>query len=175
MARGRPRKSGTRNKSGRLITPLDKGTERTQAMHALYGEDGCDAIGRAYRAGLLGEGSEAKALLDIARSVAAAYWVAYETGRYSCPLGDRTHGNVAPIDSKKAKAREEWLNECINVANRMGRDVRRAFDQLVINVNPDAGPAWLDELIQAKRGKYPAPLAAKSQLRRALDALDALT
>lgn len=172
--RGRPRKAGPRNKSGRLITPIDKGTEHAQAMYALYGEDGCDAIGRAYRAGLLGEGSEAKALLDTARAIAGAYWVAYSTGRYQCALGDRTHGNVTQIDSKKAKAREEWLNGCLDVANRMGRDVRRAFDQLVIDINPDHGPSWIDELIHAKRAKYPAPLAAKAQLRRALDALDAL-
>lgn len=175
MAKGRPRKAGARNKSGRLVVAIDKGTEHAQAMKALYGEDGCDAIGRAYRAGLLGDGSEAKAVLDTARAIAGAYWAAYETGRYACPLGDRTHGNVAQIDSQKAKAREQWLNGCLDTANRMGRDVRRAFDQLVIDVNPDSGPRWLDELIHSKRAKYPAPLAAKSQLRRALDALDALT
>lgn len=172
--RGRPRKAGARTKAGRLIIPIDKGTEHAQAMQALYGQDGCDAIGRAYHAGLLGTGSEAKALLDTARAIANAYWQAYETGRYTCALADRTHGNVTQIDAKKAKAREEWLNGCLTHVNRMGREVRRAFDQLVIDVNPDHGPLWLDTMIYAQRQKLPVPLAGKSQLRRALDALETL-
>lgn len=175
MMAGRKRKPGARTKSGRLITPLDRGTERVQAMQALYGPDGCDAIGRAYRAGLLGEGNEAKALLDTARAIASAYWVAYEQGRYQCALGDREHGNVAPINQAAVKRREEWLTECIAVVNRMGRDVRRAFDQLVIDVNPDSGPAWLDATIWHEHRKLPVPLTAKSQMRRALDALEVLT
>lgn len=174
MAKGRPRKSGARTKQGRLITPHDKGTERAQAMQALYGQDGCDAIGRAFHAGLLGEGSEAKALLDTARAIAGAYWVAYETGRYQCPLADRTHGNVTGIDHAKVKRREEWLTESLRIVDRMGRDVRRAFDQLVIEVFPDAGPSWLDQMIYARRQRIPEPIAGKAQLRRALDALEVL-
>lgn len=172
--KGRKRKPGPRTKSGRLITPLDRGTERVQAMQALYGPDGCDAIGRAYRAGLLGEGNEAKALLDTARSISGAYWVAYEQGRYQCALGDRSFGNVAHIDQAKVKRREEWLNECLTVVNRMGRDVRRAFDQLVIDVNADSGPAWLDAMIWHTKRKVPVPSAALVQFRKALDALEVL-
>jgi hypothetical protein len=144
-------------------------------MQALYGPDGCDAIGRAYRAGLLGEGNEAKALLDTARAISGAYWVAFEQGRYQCALGDRTHGNVEQIDQAKVKRREEWLTECLNVVNRMGRDVRRAFDQLVIDVHPDHGPTWLDTAIWHEHRKLPAPLVVKAQMRRALDALEVLT
>lgn len=153
---------------------IDRGTERTQAMQALYGPDGCDAIGRAYRAGLLGDGSEAKAMLDLARAIAAAYWVAYEQGRYQCALGDRSFGNVAAIDQAAVKRREEWLNECLDVVNRMGRDVRRAFDQLVIDVNPDTGPGWLDAAIWHRKRRIPVPSDAMPQLRRALDALEVL-
>ena len=109
MKAGRKRKPGARTKAGRLVQAIDRGTERTQAMQALYGPDGCDAIGRAYRAGLLGEGSEAKAMLDLARAIAGAYWIAYEQGRYQCALGDRSFGNVTPIDQAKVKRREEWL------------------------------------------------------------------
>jgi len=174
MRAGRKRKPGPRTKAGRLISPFDKGTERTQAMQALYGPDGCDAIGRAYRAGILGDGNEAKALLDTARAIASAYWVAYEQGRYQCALGDRTHGNVEAIDQAKVRRREEWLNHSLAVVNRMGRDVRRAFDQLVIDVNPDAGPAWLDTAIWHEQRRLPVPLTAKAQIRRALDALEIL-
>jgi len=143
-------------------------------MQALYGPDGCDAIGRAYRMGLLGDDNEAKALLDTARKISNAYWQAYEQGRYQCALGDRTHGNLTDMPAAKAKARELWLSECLDVVNRMGRDVRRAFDQLVIDVNPDHGPAWLDGAIWAKRQRIPMPTASAIHLRRALDALEIL-
>ena len=171
MARGRPRKSGPR-KNGRLIIPVDHGTERTQAMQAIYGHDGCDAIGRAYRAGLLGEGSEAKALLDTARAIANAYWTAFEVGPFTCALAERTHGNVEPIDAEKVKRREQWLTESLRTVDRMG--VRKAFDALVINVNPDHGPAFLDRLIYARRQHMPEPLADRRVLRAALDALEML-
>lgn len=181
MARaGRKRKQGKRTASGRLsragIPPVtfDKGTERAQAMQALYGQDGCDAIGRAYRAGLLGEGAEAKAMLDTARKVANAYWQAYETGRYQCTLGDKTGGAVASLDHERIKRREEWLESVLRFVNGMGRDVRRAFDALVIDVNPDHGPGWLDQLVWAKQHRKPADEAHEVILHRALDPLNLL-
>lgn len=176
MARaGRKRKQGPRSK-GRLIKtmPIDRGTERTQAMQKLYGTDGCDAIGRAYRAGLLGEGSEAKTMLDLARAISNAYWCAYETGRYQCALGDRTFGNVTPIDHAKVKAREVWLRECLDVVDRMGAQTRRAFRQLVVDVNPDSGPKWLDAVIYAERMRVPARIEDRQALRAALDGLEIL-
>lgn len=175
---GRRRKQGKRTKSGRLsragaITPFDHGTERAQAMQALYGNDGTDAIGRAYRAGLLGDGSEAKALLDTARSIAKAYWQAYETGAIRCTLADRSSGSVVDLDHEKIRRREEWLNGCLNDVRRMG--VRRQFDQLVIDVNPDHGPAWLDRLIYAERQGDNGDIADRAAMRAALDALETLT
>lgn len=153
---GRKRKAGRRTNSGRLsranAAPLfDRGTEHAQAMQALYGTDGSDAIGRAFRAGLLGEGSEAKALLDFARRISNVYWRAYATGTYQCPLGERTYGSVVEIDAEKAKRREEWLNGCLDEVRRMGPQTDRAFRQLCIDVNPDSGPGWLDRAVYAKR------------------------
>lgn len=178
MARaGRKRKQGPRTKSGQLSRAglsVDRGTERTQAMQALYGNDGCDAIGRAYRAGLLGEGNEAKALLDTARAISNAYWVAYEVGGFRSPLADRTFGNVTLIDQAKVKRREEWLADCLDCVRSMGQEVRRAFEQLVIDVNPDHGPAWLDEAIYAERRNERIPDTAAKKLREALDGLEAL-
>lgn len=179
MARaGRKRKAGKRTKSGRLSRAaeytFDKGTEHAQAMVALYGQDGADAIGRAYRAGFLGRGSEAKALLDTARRISGAYWIAYETGAIRCTLGGSNSGSVASIDHERVKRREEWLEGCLRFVNGMGQDVRRAFDQLVIDPNPDSGPAWLDRLLLAEKSRTPQPLADVAQLRRALDALDCL-
>ena len=176
---GRKRKANvSRTKSGaisRAGMALDRGTERAQAMQALYGIDGCDAIGRAYRAGLLGQGNEAKALLDTARAISNAYWTAYQVGGFQSPLADRTFGNVTAIDQAKVKRREEWLAHCLDCVRSMGADVRRAFDQLVIDVNPDHGPAWLDQAIFAKQHDKQTPDIARLKLRAALDALEALT
>ena len=180
MARtGRKQRAGKRTESGRLsragIAPLfDKGTEHAQAMRALYGQDGADAIGRAYRAGLLGEGQEAKALLDLARSISNAYWQAYSTGSYTCPLGDRTFGNVAQIDHERVKRREIWLSGVLDFVRAMGHPVRRAFDQLVIDVHPDNGPIWLDAILWANKRGHEADAKAMSSLRAALDALEQL-
>lgn len=176
MARGRKRKQGKRLKSGRLSQAgyqrYDKGTEYTQAMQALYGQDGCDAIGRAYRSGLLGEGSDAKALLDTARQISKAYWSAYEVGPFASPIADKTSGSIAPESPENARRREEWLNECLTTANRFKGSERRNFDQLVIEVNPDHGPGWLDRLCFTTRcASEPIDPADATSLSLALDIL----
>jgi hypothetical protein len=148
--RGRPRKNGRREPNGRLARAepsIIRGNERAQARLALYGQDGIDAIGRAYTRGLLG--SEAKQLLDTARAIARAYWAWYEIGPYACPLGNRT-GSSIHRDEEREQRQEEWLRSQLAIRDRFGFDKRRLFDQLVINVNPDEGPAWLDRLIDRK-------------------------
>jgi hypothetical protein len=180
MPKGRKRKAGKRTPSGQLSRaaphqPLfDRGTDHAQAMQALYGPDGADQIGRAYRAGLLGQGSEAKAMLDTARRISNAYWRAYSTGSYRCPLDTSPRGNVAILDHERTRQTERWLTEALDFVNSMGRDVRRAFDALCIDVHPDHGPHWLDALIYASKQRKPADPAHAAQMRRALDALDAL-
>ncbi len=178
---GRKRKSGQRTKSGRLSRAAqfthDKGTERAQAMRALYGENWADPIGRAYEAGLLGSGNEAKNLLDTARSIHVAYWSAYVEQPIRCTLADRTFGNVIDIDHKRVKRREEWLNSVLDIAKKMG--VRRQFDQLVVDVNPDHGPDWLDRVIYDHRRRGPehndtATPADHAHFRAALDALETI-
>jgi hypothetical protein len=180
---GRKHKQGPREPSGRakrkprkerLVNAIDKGTEHAQAMQALYGQDGCDAIGRAYRAGLLGQGSEAKALLDMARSLSNAYWQAYEVGGFRSPIADKTHGGRGELDHERIKRRETWLRESLDTVARMGVPVRRAFYQLCIDVNPDCGPLWLDQMVFAERRGVLGDIADVSALRRAVEALKAL-
>ncbi len=168
----RPKKAGKRTKSGRLSrgpSNFDKGTERAQAMIALYGPDGCDAIGRAYQAGLLGQGNDAKALLDMARKVSRLYWRAYETGAVKSCIADSNFGAIVDIDHARVKQQEEWLSESLRIVNSMGRHVRRSFDQLVVDVNPDSGPSWVDALLSRK-----ATDNDRAKLREALDGLEAL-
>ncbi|MFN3627442.1 MAG: hypothetical protein ACK4S3_06135 [Parvibaculum sp.] len=181
MARaGRKRKSGARTKSGRLsragVTPYDHGTERAQAMRALYGDNWSDPIGRAFEAKLLGEGSNAKAMLDLARSLHVAYWRAYMVGPIRCTLGasdGKQTGDVIDFDAERTRRRETWLRESLSFVAGMG--VRRQFDQLVLDVNPDHGPDWLDRIIyDEKRGKATATASDHGKLRAALDALETL-
>lgn len=172
---GRKRKAGKRTPSGQLSrATFDHGTERVQAMQALYGQDGADAIGRAYRSGLLGEGSEAKSLLDTARRLSNVYWRAYEVGPIGCTLGDQSGGGTGQIDHDKVKRQETWLNDSRICVRKMGDKVSRAFDQLVIDPMPDKGPPWLDRLCAAKRQGEPLPVADKATLRAALDGLETL-
>jgi hypothetical protein len=176
MGKGRKRKQGKRTKSGRLSRAgqvrFDQGSEHSQAMQSLYGQDGCDAIGRAFRTGLLGEGSDAKAMLDKARQVSNAYWHAFSTGSYTSAIADKTGGSTPSIPAEVALRREQWLNEVLDSLNSLGASERRHFDQLVIDVNPDCGPAWLDRLCSGSRQKpvrhNPADLTA---LRLALKGL----
>lgn len=174
MAKGRKRKPGKRSKSGRIsragIPRYDKGTEHAQAMQALYGQDGADALGRAFHAKLLGEGSDAKAMLDTGRRIFSAYWAAYATGSYRCPLEDRAQGG-AGIDPEAARKREDWLNEQLRIIDAMGITTRRAFDALVIDIHPDSGPSWLDRIIACQRSRAEVPPNALASLSLAIDAL----
>lgn len=177
--RGRPRKKGPRTASGRLsrAAPIfDKGTDKAQAKQAQFGTQGCDAIGRAYMAGLLGQrdSDTAKAMLDTARKLAKQYRRAYENAPYQPAIADKTGGSIAVIDHERIKRQEQELSEAIKFVSSMGRNVRQAFDSLVLEEHPDHGPAWVDELIWAKaHGREPS-LAAKSLLSLALDPLDIL-
>lgn len=146
---GRPRKPGKRTKAGRLARNYDKGTERAQERSQRFGTDGYDAIGRAYRSGLLGH--QGKTLLDMARSIYRAYWPMLETGRITCTLADRT-GGVTSIDDGRKRRTETWLLAQTRRVDALGPIVRRAFDQLVIDPMPDEGPDWLDRII-AKQGR----------------------
>lgn len=148
MAKGRKRKSGPREKNGRASrrgqSRIDKGTERAQEKFNLYHGNGTDPIGRAYERGLLGTGTIAKQLLDIARSINFAYWAAYQTGPIRCTLADRSHGG-GEGNPEADKRREAWLGHMLAIADRY--KARNTFDGLVIDIHPDAGPVWLDRLL----------------------------
>lgn len=180
--RGRKRKQGRREPSGRIqrksvlqVAP-DRGTDAMQAKAAMYGSHGTDAIGRAYMAGLLGQidSASARAMLDTARKLSRDYHRAYEQAPYKGTLADRTGGSVIDLDHARIRQTEERLREALHMVDRMGRQVRLAFYSLVIEQHPDSGPPWLENMIWAKRtGKPPHP-AAQAFLKRALAPLDIL-
>ncbi|MGR4893356.1 hypothetical protein ACIPPQ_20215 [Sphingopyxis sp. LARHCG72] len=143
MARaGRKRKEGRRDAKGKLrpIIMPDRGNDRTAAKREAFGTDGGDAIGRAYRSGLLGENGQR--LMQTARSFHRAYWPMFGVGQIGCTLGDRSGGDGdGDID------REQWVVKTVQRVDAMGRDHRKAFDELVLDFWPDYGPHWLDALI----------------------------
>lgn len=162
---GRKRKTGKRTPSGQLSRAgrlYDKGTERAEWKQSIYGADGSDALGRAYVMGLLGE--HGQTLLATGRAIARVYWPIFGTGRIGCTLGGATGGG-----GDGNKAQEEWLTAQLRIVDAMGIDYRRAFDDLVIDVNPDEGPCWLDRLIDRK-----PKLADQATLYRAIYALNKL-
>lgn len=178
MKAGRKRKIGPREPSGRPqrapLANFDRGTDFSRAKRDRYSTDGVDAIGRAYRMGLLGE--HADALLDTARRIARAYWPMMGQGLERSCLGDHTGGGMddwlLDRDERQRKIdREKRLTDTIRAVDRMGHAYRRAFDQLVIDINPDFGPKWLDSLIWHKQNGKPLPVRDVEMLDRALVAL----
>lgn len=124
--------------------------ERRDSMET----DTCDAIGRAYCAGLLGSGRRAQDLLLAGRKIAAQYWRAYGFLTPDSLARFQPHSGGLPPDPEKDKIREDALNDALGLVRGRGHMVRRAFDQLVIDMHPDQGPLWLDQIVWAhKHGK----------------------
>jgi hypothetical protein len=145
--RGRKQKKGKRTPSGQLSRAgkikHDKGTQAAQDKFSIYGTDGSDAIGRAFRKGLLGQDGES--LMQTARAIARAYWPVYGTGRISCTLAEKTG-----VGGDGSLEKEQWLSHTLGAITRMGQHRRIAFDELVINPYIDRGPPWLDRLIESQ-------------------------
>lgn len=161
MARGRKRKQGKRTPSGQLsrkgAVRYDHGTERAQAIRAIYGGNASDAIGRAYEMNMLGpkDSQDAKDMLAAARKLAATYWQWYEVGGVESTLGKQVKPERVANDTEAApvltdqekqerdEARERRMTEQLKEV----AEYRPAFDELAIDIHPDSGPAWLDRLI----------------------------
>lgn len=142
----------------------------------------CDAIGRAYITGLLGSGQEAEDLLNAGRGMARRYWSTMGTTLTPDSLArfQPQDGTGDPMSQderdERDRMREASLLAHLDLIDRMGRmrDVRRAFDQLVIDPNPDHGPVWLDSIIAAHRSKAQASARDYATLTLALDGLRAI-
>lgn len=50
-------------------------------------------------------------------------------------------------DVERERRQEAWLNDMLRIAGRGGHPVRVLFDELVVDINPDFGPLWLDRLL----------------------------
>lgn len=142
--------------------------------------DTCDAIGRAYCAGLLGSGERAKDLLVAGRKIARQYWRVYVEG----PIATNALAQFFPQEpgapmtaddrEQNDRIREAALRDGLHLIEARGRNVRRAFDQLVIDVNPDHGPSWLDRIVWSNRHGKSRTEADGNMLRLAIEGLEAI-
>ncbi len=142
--------------------------------------DTCDALGRAYCAGLLGSGERAKDLLVAGRKIARQYWIVYVDGSVS----SNALARFFPVEPRKPMSeedreqvdaiREQALSDALKLVRARGNDVRRYFDQLVIDVNPDSGPSWLDAIVWANRHRKTPAERDSNMLRLAMEGLEAV-
>lgn len=176
MGKGRPRKAGKRTRSGRLsLTAAQRrvtGNDRAEEKKRLFGQEGVDAIGRAWVSGLLGDPAEARVLVQAARSLRQSYSVTFGHGKPGCPLNqDRSGGGEAPAALDRQK---RLLRQLLLLEKRPA-----SFDELVLHEYPDNGPLWLDSIIFAQSRSERLPnyhryvMAGKDgqRLRAAIDAL----
>lgn len=150
MGKGRPRKVGRRDKSGKLrpIVSRDYGNRIAAEKTELFGTDGWDPIGRAYRMGLLGENGQA--LMTAARILKAKYNPTLGLKGYTCPLDQSRGGGVMAIefDPASARYRQDRMFDGLSAAGPKATLKSFAFYGLVIDDDhADSGPGWLDRLI----------------------------
>lgn len=191
--RGRKRKDGERQPCGKLKQTFDRGSPGVQRRVAIYGAgvvltqeqigqgrgvretpDTFDAIGRAYLGGLLnGLAYSPEVARDAARDVAALYWRIFGIGAHRDSLAKFMPQGASGRDRERAL--EGALNARLARINALGRDVRKAFDALVLdNVETDHGPAWVDRIIFARRKGIAAPAADEDRLALALRGIEAV-
>jgi hypothetical protein len=113
-------------------------------MRALYGDNCSDAIGRASNVAL-GHGTAAKSMLDTARAIHRAYWAWYANGPVRCAGGLQWAALENGLEREPRQ--EAWLDDMLRIAGCGGHSGRVLFDQMVVDINPDGGPLWLDRLI----------------------------
>lgn len=165
---------GARSASGR------KRDRKPKVIHAAPGVIrrqefyGCavqtfDALGRACASGLLPPD-----LRDTGRVIAAQYWRVYGFATPDSLARFQPQNGVGIADPVKERIREDALNDALEMIRKRGHDVRRAFDSLVIDLNPDHGPAWLDRLVYAKRQKQTPEERDSNMLRLAIEGLRAI-
>lgn len=134
------------------------------AIKAVDAEETIDPIGRAWAAGLLdADETVAQELRDAGRRFSTLYWrklpgTSPVSGLYAKMVSGLVNELPAGVDREalledadaRDRRQEDALNRIIAGLDRLGRPTRRAVDALVLDPFADAGPSWLDWLIQAR-------------------------
>ncbi len=182
MAKGRKRKNvkrepnGRKSRKGEPRNAIDRGSDWAQARIARFGTYYNSAIGRAFAAGLLGDGNEAKDRYDKARKFSALYGAVIGRDRYRCALNDSPRGSSERIQTFEDVQREaedqNWL--IVNAARIDLTGCRPFFDQLISGLYTDYGPSWLDAILDAKNPDRRDTIVLDAALR-AIDAIKPAT
>lgn len=169
---GRPRKAGKRTASGRLKRnnypefTYVRGSEWVQAMQARFGTHYNTALGRAYAAGLLGEGTEALNRYQAGKKFARLWRWKYGGDAYRCALDDTPRGGHDEIHANDDREHDhKWLKASADSLDVSG--LRPYFDALISSLNVDSGPFWLDSLLAGSKDARDKMLLAAAI--RALD------
>jgi len=173
-------------RAGRLDEVAERLWRQGRAEEAVRdidrGDDGAaiDAVGRAWLAGLLSHpGRSADAMRDGGRVLFKLYWAHYAAlapsgGLYRDLAARGVVGPATGGNSEKADQLEAALNRRLAILDDCGREVRLAVESLCIDHHFEFGPAWLDRLIAASRGRCLAQEDDRRRLCAALIGLAAL-
>lgn len=149
---GRPRKAGKRTKGGALSRDsysikLEKPSAWVGEQYKRFGVHYCWGLGRAYAAGLLGDGTEALSRYQAAKRFVRLHTRFMGGDAYTCPLDDSPRGgNVVSLQVPEHQENDrQWLRTAADAMDVSG--CRQYFDQLISIVNIDRGPHWLDSMI----------------------------
>lgn len=171
MAKGRPRHANKRRtQSGRIKRDnypepkLVQPSDWVAKQRARFGEYYSSALGRAYAAGLLGDGNDAKGRIDGAKKFVRLYRVIVGSDIYRCPLNDTPRGGGGP-DVDVDEREHRWLFKAMDAMDVAG--VRMFLDQLITTLHTDRGPDWLDRLLSG--GTDPRDRMVLDAAMRALD------
>lgn len=167
---GRKRKSGSRYPGGKLRPAFDKGSRWVQERKERFGEHYSTALGRAYAAGLLGEGSEAKNRYDAGKKYARLYRRVIGGEFYRCPLDDTPRGNVIAIATDLDEDDQKWIYAAIDSLHQDGS--RPYFEQLVTRQNTDTGPPWLDRILEVRQWNALLPRLNAQRRKQGMDRLN---
>ena len=181
--RGRPRKAGARNKSGRLVPAFDRGNDKVQARAELYrkcqggkadGQLG-DSVGRAWAAGLLdGTECDAAILRDAGRRYGRLYWAIFAD--MAPKMGAVERGDRGRSTGSSEDPQGEQFARLDRAAMRRGRDAYAAMQALCVNDwwFPDADAAWIARLLDASLRHREADLSDLAKLALAKQGLCSL-
>jgi len=185
LSKGQPR--GSRSASGRKrvlvgereatrVKPCD-GVLRRYELYGVPANDTgtCTAIGRANAAGLLGVGERAERMVHAAERLARQYQKVRAIKDPRDSLARFMPQTAAAIDDPvRDRIVQDAFNDAMELVKDRGPAVALAFVSLVLDRNPDDGPAWLDRLVLSQATGVPARANDLRTLGAAIEGLEAV-
>jgi len=151
MARkGRPSKPGKRQPNGKRKTapkPIDPTAKVVEARRR-FGSHYASALGRFFASGLMGETAIAKGRFDGAQRFLRIYRDVFGAPSYHCPLDQTPKGCGDAPDNLFAEQDREWLRQAMMALDASGS--YPYLEQVLSLHHVDAGPAWLDRMLDAQ-------------------------